>query len=398
MTDDSASSNSLPPTVTSLEVDGRSIHLVGTAHVSKTSVADVRSTLALVEPETVCVELCEPRYRNLTNPDSWRKVNILQILRSGKAMLLLSSLIMSSFQRRIADQLGVQPGAEMLAAIEAAESSGAELVLADREIEITLKRTGAKLSFWMRMKILSQLLAGLVVGEEISEDEIEKLKEQAHLADALQLLAKEFPQAKETLIDERDTFLAQKIREAPGKTIVAVVGAGHVEGIKREILEDHDLEPLVVVPPPSAWTKVFKWGIPALIIGIFVYGFFFGDPGESRDSLLLWILINGGLSAAGAALALGHPLTVASAFVAAPLTSLNPLIAAGWIAGLVQAWIKNPTVQDLEDLPKAISTLRGFRSNAVTRVLLVVVLSNLGSMFGTFIGGGWIAGRVFGSG
>jgi pheromone shutdown-related protein TraB len=398
MTDDSASSNSLPPTVTSLEVDGRSIHLVGTAHVSKTSVADVRSTLALVEPETVCVELCEPRYRNLTNPDSWRKVNILQILRSGKAMLLLSSLIMSSFQRRIADQLGVQPGAEMLAAIEAAESSGAELVLADREIEITLKRTGAKLSFWMRMKILSQLLAGLVVGEEISEDEIEKLKEQAHLADALQLLAKEFPQAKETLIDERDTFLAQKIREAPGKTIVAVVGAGHVEGIKREILEDHDLEPLVVVPPPSAWTKVFKWGIPALIIGIFVYGFFFGDPGESRDSLLLWILINGGLSAAGAALALGHPLTVASAFVAAPLTSLNPLIAAGWIAGLVQAWIKNPTVQDLEDLPKAISTLRGFRSNAVTRVLLVVVLSNLGSMFGTFIGGGWIAARVFGSG
>jgi pheromone shutdown-related protein TraB len=381
-----------------LEVDGRSIHLVGTAHVSKTSVADVRSTLALVEPETVCVELCEPRYRNLTNPDSWRKVNILQILRSGKAMLLLSSLIMSSFQRRIADQLGVQPGAEMLAAIEAAESSGAELVLADREIEITLKRTGAKLSFWMRMKILSQLLAGLVVGEEISEDEIEKLKEQAHLADALQLLAKEFPQAKETLIDERDTFLAQKIREAPGKTIVAVVGAGHVEGIKREILEDHDLEPLVVVPPPSAWTKVFKWGIPALIIGIFVYGFFFGDPGESRDSLLLWILINGGLSAAGAALALGHPLTVASAFVAAPLTSLNPLIAAGWIAGLVQAWIKNPTVQDLEDLPKAISTLRGFRSNAVTRVLLVVVLSNLGSMFGTFIGGGWIAARVFGSG
>lgn len=397
MTDPVAPSTPLPKAVTTLEVDGRTVHLVGTAHVSKRSVEDVRETLALVEPDTVCVELCEPRFRNLRDPENWRKVNILEILRSGKAMLLLSSLIMSSFQRRIADRLGVQPGAEMLAAIEGAEAAGHQLVLADRPIEITLKRTGAKLGFWTRMKVLTQLLTGFVSTEEISEEEIEKLKEEEHLADALQMMANELPQAKEALIDERDTFLAQKIREAPGETIVAVVGAGHVEGIKKKIHQDHDLTEVLEVPKPSPWGKLLKWGIPILILGIFVYGFFSGGAAESRDSILLWVLINGGLSAIGAAAAFGHPVTVVSAFVAAPLTSLNPLVAAGWVAGLVQAWIKKPTVQDLEDLPTAISSVKGFWGNAVTRVLLVVVLSNLGSTLGTFIGGGWIAARVFGT-
>lgn len=397
MTDLSTPPADLPRTVSTLDVGGRTVYLVGTAHVSKQSVEDVRETLRQVEPETVCVELCEPRYRNLKDPESWRRVDILEILRSGRAMLLLSSLIMSSFQRRIADRLGVKPGAEMLAAIEGAESSGYELVLADRPIEITLKRTGAKLGFWTRFKVLAQLLTGLVAGgEEIDEAEIEKLKEEEHLADALQLMATELPQAKESLIDERDTFLAQKIREAPGQSIVAVVGAGHVEGIKKKIHEDHDLTEVLTVPPPSPWTKILKWGIPLLIVGIFVYGFFTGGAMESRDSILLWILINGGLSAIGAAAALGHPLTVVSAFVAAPLTSLNPLVAAGWVAGLVQAWIKKPTVSDLEDLPTAIASVKGFWGNAVTRVLLVVVLANLGSTLGTFIGGGWIAARVFG--
>ena len=296
MSEPSSPAPELPRTVTEIDLDGRTVYLLGTAHVSKRSVEDVHETLHQVEPDTICVELCEPRYRNLKDPENWRKVDILEILRSGRAMLLLSSLIMSSFQRRIADRLGVQPGAEMLAGIEGAEASGAELVLADRPIEVTLKRTGAKLGFWTRTKVLAQLLTGLAAGgEEIDEAEIEKLKEEEHLADALQLMATELPQAKETLIDERDTYLAQQIREAPGQTIVAVVGAGHVEGIKRKIHEDHDLAPLMEVPPPSPWVKILKWGIPLVILGIFAYGFISGGASESRESILLWILINGGL-------------------------------------------------------------------------------------------------------
>ncbi len=385
----------LPKATHLLELEDRRIYLVGTAHVSKSSVEDVRATIEKVKPDTICVELCEPRFRNLTNPEAWKKVDILGVLRSGKAMLLLSSLIMTSFQRRIADQLGVVPGAEMLAAIDLARESNANLVLADREIEITLRRTGARLGFWTKMKLLTELLFGLAAGEEIDEQQIEELKEEERLSDALQLMADQFPRAKETLIDERDTYLAQKIRDAGGKTVVAVVGAGHVEGIRNKIHSEHDLDPLCEVPPSSIWGKLLKWLIPGTIIAIFAYGFFSGDAEQSRDSVVLWILINGGLSAAGAAVALAHPVTVISAFLAAPLTSLNPFVAAGWVAGLVQAWIKKPTVKDLEELPQAIMSVSGVWHNAVTRVLLVVVLANLGSTLGTFIAGGWIAARLF---
>lgn len=383
----------LPPTVHTLDLEDKRVYLVGTAHVSKRSVEDVRVTLDRVRPESVCVELCESRFEGLTNPEAWKRLNILQVLREGKAPLLLSSLIMTSFQRRIANQLGIRPGAEMVAAIEGARELGAELVLADRAIEITLKRTGARLGLWTKLKIFSQLLTGLFVEEEIDVEQIEQLKEQEKLADALQLLAQEFPQAKQTLIDERDRYLAQKIREAPGPTVVAVVGAGHVEGIEREIRQSSPVEELETMPSPALTPRILKWALPAAIVALLLYGFFSGDPQRSRESILLWVLINGGLSAAGCALALGHPVTVLAAFVAAPLTSLNPLIAAGWVAGLVQAWIRAPTVDDLERLPDAITSISGFWRNPLTRILLVVVLANLGSTLGTFIAGTWIAAR-----
>jgi pheromone shutdown-related protein TraB len=384
----------LPSTVSEIELDARRIYLVGTAHVSQESVHDVRRTLEQVRPDTVCVELCQARYESLTKPDAWRQLNIIKVLREGKAHLLLSSLVMASFQRRIADQLGVQPGAEMMAGIEVANDQGADLVLADRAIDVTLKRTGARLGFWTKIKILSQLLAGLFVHEEIDAEEIEKLKQERELSDALQALAREFPAAKETLIDERDSYLAQKIRDAPGDTVVAVVGAGHVEGIKREIRQPVDLAPLMAQPVPSLTPRILKWAIPAVLVALLVYGFYTGGAERSYESIALWVLINGGLSALGSAAAWGHPLTVVASFVAAPLTSLNPLIAAGWVAGLVQAWVKNPTVQDLEDLPDAITSVAGFWRNPVTRILLVVVLANLGSTLGTFIAGALIAART----
>jgi pheromone shutdown-related protein TraB len=207
------------------------------------------------------------------------------------------------------------------------------------------------------------------------------------------MLATEFPSVKSTLIDERDVYLSQKIKAAEGQKIVAVLGAGHVPGILNEIHKDTELEPLEQLPRRSLWPRLLQWGIPAAIIALLTYGFFKDGAEHSLESIWIWVLVNGSLSALGALLALGHPITILTAFLAAPLTSLNPLIAAGWVSGLAQAFVKKPTVEDLENLPDAISTVKGFWLNPVSRILLVVVLSNLGSTLGTFIGGSWIAGR-----
>ena len=388
------SSFDLPRAVRLVEVAGKRIYLVGTAHVSQRSVEDVRATIERVRPDSVCVELCQPRYESLTNPEAWRKLDILSVLRAGKAHLLLGSLIMTAFQRRIAGRLGVKPGAEMMEAIDAAREQGAELVLADRRIEVTLKRTAARLGAWTKAKAFSQLLAGLFVPDEIDAAEIEQLKQEEQLADALQALAREFPEAKETLIDERDRYLATKIREAPGSTVVAVVGAGHVEGIQREIHDPRPIDQLDDVPGPGLVPRILKWAIPLSIVALLAYGFMTGGAELWRESMLTWIVVTGTLSAAGAIAALGHPLTIASAFLAAPLTTLHPLLAAGWFAGLVQAWIKSPTVEDLETLPTAITSIKGFWRHPVTRILLVVALTNVGASLGTFLAGAMIAANT----
>jgi pheromone shutdown-related protein TraB len=391
---DTATTLDLPRTVHIVEVAGKRVFLVGTAHVSTSSVDDVRVTIDRVRPDSVCVELCQARYDSLTNPEAWRKLDVLSVLREGKAHLLLGSLIMTAFQRRIASQLGVKPGAEMVAAIESAREHGAKLVLADRRIEITLKRTAARLGGWTKIKALSSLLAGLFAPDQIDAEEIEKLKEEAQLADALQALAREFPDAKETLIDERDRYLAMKIREAPGSTVVAVVGAGHVEGIEREMEAPRPIDDLDTVPGPSLVSRVLKWAIPLSIVALLAYGFYSGGVDRWQESMLTWILVTGTLSALGALAASGHPLTIVSAFVAAPLTTLHPLLAAGWFAGLVQAWIKSPTVEDLETLSESITSLRGFWRHPVTRILLVVALTNLGASLGTFVAGAMIAAKT----
>ncbi len=383
----------LPSTVKKVQLGDREVYLVGTAHVSKKSVQDVRDTIEAVEPDTVCVELCEARFKNITDRDQWKRTNIVKIIREKKAMLLLSSLIMTSFQRRIAAQLGVTPGAEMVEGIEQAKKRGAKLVLVDRDIQITLRRTWGLLSFWSKMKMMTQLVGSLFLAEEIDEQTIEELKQEEKLAGVLEMLATEFPRVKSTLIDERDVYLSQKIKSAGGKRVVAVLGAGHVPGIVTEIEKDTPLAPLEQLPRRPFWPQLLKWGIPAAIIALLAYGFFTGDTERSLESLWIWVLVNGSLSALGALLALGHPVTILTAVLAAPLTSLNPMIAAGWVSGLAQAVVKKPTVEDLENLPDAISTVKGFWLNPVSRILLVVVLSNLGSTLGTFIGGSWIAGR-----
>ena len=385
----------IPSGVKRLDLGARQVYLVPTAHVSKKSVDDVRKTIEALRPDVVCVELCEARYKNILDREGWKKTNIVQVIRQGKAMLLLASLVMAAFQKRIGDRLGVKPGAEMIEAIEGARATEASLILADRDIQTTLKRTWARLGFWNKSKMLFQLMAGLFVGEEIDEETVEQLKEEEKLGDILRLLADELPNLKETLIDERDVYLAQKIRESAGQRTVAVLGAGHVPGVLGLLDRDHDLTPLEEIPRAGWLGKVIKWAVPVLILALFAYGFATGEVERSLESVYIWILVNGVLSALGAALALGHPLTIISAFFAAPLTSLNPMIAAGWVAGLVQCMVKKPTVEDLEGLPEAIGSVRGFWLNPTSRVLLVVVLSNLGSVLGTFVSGSWIAARLF---
>lgn len=382
----------LKDAVSRCTVGDKEIFIVGTAHVSQASVDDVRETIKEVDPDCICVELCKPRYEAMVEKTRWKKMDIFQIVKDGKAVFLLGQLLMSSYYKRIAEKLGVEPGAEMKAAIEMSE--GKELVLADRKIEVTLKRVWRHLGLFEKFKIFSQMMASIVSTDEVTEEMIEELKAGEELDGIMDSFAKAFPQVKERLIDERDLYLAEKIRSCPGKRVVAAVGAGHVPGILRAIEEPRDLKPLEEIPPVGTFGKVAKWILPLAILALLILGISRGGSQQAIDSALVWIIAHGVLSGTGALIALGHPLTILASAVASPITSLNPMIAAGWVAGLVQAWVKKPTVEDFENLPDAVSTVSGFWMNPVSRVLLVVVLANLGSGLGTLVAGLWMAAKV----
>lgn len=385
----------LPERVTLLNVDDKEVYLFGTAHISKESVEDVKTTVSAVKPDTICIELCRGRYEALTKKDVWEKMNIFKILRQKKAVFLLAQLLMSAFYKKLGQQLGVTPGAEMLEGAKQANDTGAKLVLADRQIDITLKRVWGYLGFWSKLKLMFTVMMSLFISEDVDADLIDQMKKQDQLESVLAEFAGKFPEIKRRLIDERDIYLAQQIRHAPGKKIVAVVGAGHTPGIAEHIQHDEPVDELLVLPKKTIWPKLFKWGIPASIIGVLIFGFFMEGRQRTIENIYIWVVVNGGLSALGALIAFAHPLTVIAAFLAAPLTSLNPLMAAGWVAGLVQAWIKTPTVADFENLSKATSTWKGWHSNPVLKVLLVCALANLGSAIGTWIAGGWIFARLW---
>ena len=372
-------------------LDGKKILLIGTAHISQSSVDEVNTVINQVNPDTVCIELCSSRYQAMLAKDQWKNMDIFKVIREGKSFLLFANLIMTAFQKRLGSRLGVKPGSEMFEAANVAEKLNSELVLADRDVKITLQRTWRGMKFWGKMKVLGQLLASLFIREEISKEEIEKLKESDALSEAMKMLAEQSPEMKRILIDERDQYMAEKIRQSMGKLVVAVVGAGHVKGLTAELENKHNLAELESVPPTGKAVAWLKWGIPALIIALIVYGFFTVDTDVSIEMIQRWFLINGTLSALGTAAAFGHPITIATAFVAAPFTSLNPTIAAGWVAGLVEALLRKPQVRDFENLADDITHLRGFWQNNITRILLVVIFANLGSAIGTFAGGFAIA-------
>ena len=368
-----------------LEHQGRTVTLIGTAHVSRESADLVRRTIETENPETVCVELCASRLQSIRQKSRWQEMDIIKVVKEKKAFLLLSNLILASFQKRIADRMDIKPGQEMITAVEAAEAAGAQVWLADRDIRVTLSRTWRSMGLWDKGKLLFQLLLSLGEVDDLSREDIERMKQEDVLDSLLKEIGASQPVIREILIDERDRYLAQKIKEAPGGHIVAVVGAGHVPGIKRYWSQDTDLKLLEGLPPKSRLTGFLKWGIPAAIVGLFIYGFYAGGSKTGADMILWWVAANGLLAGLGALIAWGHPLTILSSMVAAPLTSLNPMIAAGWVSGLVETVSRKPKVRDFETLQEDIRSVRGFWTNKVTRVLLVVVFTNLGSSIGTFV-------------
>jgi pheromone shutdown-related protein TraB len=373
------------PAITRLEHRGKQITLIGTAHVSRESADLVRRVITAERPDTVCVELCTSRYQALKDQAGWQNMDIIKVVREKKAMLLLAHLLLAAFQRRIADRLDIRPGEEMLQAAAAAEETGATIHLADRDIRITLARTWRAMRFRDKLKLIPQLVLSMGEAEKITEEDVERLKQQDMLESVLAELGQSMPKVREALIDERDRYLCEKIRSAPGNRIIAVVGAGHVPGILRYWSEPIDLAPLAQAPPPSRWMKIMTWALPLAIVALMVYGFANGGLQTGTDMVALWVSVTACLAGIGALAALAHPLTILSSMIAAPITTLHPLLAAGWISGLVEALSRKPRVMDFENLGRDILSVRGFWRNKVTRVLLVVVFTNIGSSVGTFV-------------
>ncbi len=379
-------------TITKVRFGKREFILLGTAHVSKESIEEVRRVIRTELPDRVCIEIDESRHKSLTEKKSWRNLNITAVLKERKGFLLLANLVLSSFQRRLGLDLGVSPGEEMLAAIDTAEELSLPYNFCDRDIQITLRRAWAKSSFWGKNKMLAAMLTSIFSNEKLGEEEIEKLKQKNTLESMMDELAGFLPAVKEVLIDERDRFLATRIFNSDGDRIVAVIGAGHVNGIVKNLSAldrktlENDLSSLEKIPVRGKVARILPYLVPVLVVGLFVIGFFKSGWQLSLSMIWKWFLVNGTLSALGALLALAHPLTIIIAFLAAPITSMNPTIGVGIFTGILETALRKPRVTDFENLPRDLLTLKGFFKNRITHVLLVFFFSSLGSSLGTFIG------------
>ena len=378
--------------VSRLSLGDREFILVGTAHVSSRSVEEVREVILAEEPDRVCVEIDETRLNSLIKKQSWQNLNIGQVLRERKGFLLLANLVLSSFQRRLGLEMGVSPGEEMLTAVKICEEQGIAFSLCDRDIQVTLRRAWSRSSFWGKNKMLAAMLSSIFTREKLDAEEIERLKAKSTFQNMMDELASYLPSVKEVLIDERDRYLATRINNAAGNKIVAVIGAGHVEGIIESLkgLEagtlENDTSSLETIPPRKKISRILPYLVPAIIAGLIVAGFFRSGWRLSLSMMWKWILVNGTLSAIGSLLALAHPITIAAAFIGAPITSLNPTIGVGLLTGIVEAALRKPRVTDFENLPEDLLTFRGFFRNRITHILLVFLFSSIGSSLGTFIG------------
>jgi pheromone shutdown-related protein TraB len=368
--------------------DGKVLYLVGTAHVSAESVTLVENIINETNPDVIAVELDSQRLEVIKNRRRYEETDIIQIFKSGKTLFFIAQLLMTSYQKKIAKKLGVNPGDEFKKAVNLAEERDAELVLADRNIGITLKRLVRKISFFDKVKIFFSLIFTSKSDMDIDEKTISEIKEADMLDELIREMGDTMPVIKQVMLDERDLYLAGKIQQNLGEVTVAVVGAAHVPGIIKHLknkITEEQLEEIEVIPKPSKLSKILPWILPVIIILFFIYGFTVGEAKVAGQAAIYWILINGVLSAIGCALALGHPLTILAGFIAAPITSLNPMIGAGMVTGLVQIFLVRPKVKDIENSSEDITTVRGWWSNLLTRSLLVSIFSSIGSAIGTFV-------------
>ena len=376
-----------------LELGGRKITLVGTAHVSAQSIEEVENAIREIKPDCVAVELDEKRADSIQNGKKFSELDIIKVIREGKVFLVLANLMLASFQKKMGQNVGVKPGDEMLAAIRVAGEMGIPTSLVDRPVQVTLRRAWAKNSFFGKMTLLASLLAGSFSKEEVDESEIEALKEKNEMDSMMTELSKEMPVIKEVLIDERDKYLASKIWESQGNNILAVLGAGHLSGVEAHLnqlasgAENSDVSQISEVPVKKSLAKLVGWLIPLIIIGFIAAGFVYGGRKAGTAMLSTWILWNGIPSAVLSLLAFAHPLTIIISFIAAPFTSLCPFIGVGFVSGIVQALVCKPRVADMEALSDDVQHVKGWYKNRILRVLLVFILSSLGSSIGTFAGG-----------
>jgi len=379
------------------EITRAGVHyvLLGTAHVSRASVEAVKTMANSGDFDAIAVELCPARHQALTKQQQWKDMDLYRIIRERKAGLVMANLALGAYQRRIAEQFGIEPGAELKAAADAAESMELPLQLIDRDLATTLKRSYRAVPWYKRIMMSAGLVLSTVSSDEIDEEQIEKLKEGDILESTFTEFAEQSPELYEALISERDRFMAARLRQDnvdnEGKKILVVVGAGHLEGLAKYLESgqqdpDSEVTKLAHLPPRTRWTKFIPWIIAIAVLSGFWIGFS-RSPELGWQLITLWVVINGSLAALGALIARGHPLTILSAMVAAPLTSLNPAVAAGMVTGLVESVIRKPKVSDLENLRNDATTLKGWFKNPATRILLVFFFSNLGSAIGTWVAG-----------
>lgn len=383
-----------------LTLNGRTITLIGTAHISQDSINEVTEAIKTQKPDCVAIELDQKRCDSIKNPDSWRQLDIIKVLKRGEGFLLLANLVLASFQKRMGQNVGVRPGDEMVAAMKVAEELNIPTTMVDRPIQTTLRRAWAKNSLWGKCKLLSAMISSAFTSEKISSEEIEELKNNSEMDSMMKELSDYMPTVKEVLIDERDKYLASHIWESEGSNIIAVLGAGHLPGVQAYLekiaagQESTDTTEIANIPNKTLGAKIKGWIIPAIIVILIGMGFYFGGRNKGTELVLSWVLWNGALSAIGSIIAAAHPLTILVSFIGAPITSLCPFVGVGFLTGITQAFICKPKVKDIEDLSTDAGSLKGFYKNRVLKVLLVFILSSLGSSIGTFVSGADIISKL----
>ena len=372
------------------------LRLLGTAHVAKASVEAVKFHIEEFKPDVVAVELCKSRFDSLVSDRRLDKEGLLKVIKEGKAPLVLIQSMLATEQRKLGLDEGEQPGAELLAAVEVAKDKELEVELIDRDIQVTLRRAWKKMKLREKFRILYSLLGD----DEEENPELEELLSNQDLLSSLMEELREFsPGAGVVLIDERDSYLAEKILSIdPDKKVLAVVGAGHLKGLEtnlkeKKVFDQNNIQLLEEVPKKGRISKIFPWLIPALVMGLMIYFLTTGEGVDIVELFTVWTLANAVFAAIGCILARGHVLAILTAALASPITSLNPTLAAGWFAGYVQLKVAEPTTEDLQNFLK-LDRFGLFWSNRAGKVLLVTALTNLGSMAGAWVAAAGLIGGI----